>query len=136
MSKLNEYLDAREKLDEMIEKDAKEIVNEAFSVFFRNAPDVDVVQWTQYAPYFNDGEACVFSVHDFNFHTGEPLTEEEVEEIDSYPEWDDVPKRNDDAIEELTSLNIDDLLQSVFGDDCMVVATRDGEFKVSDVSHD
>lgn len=26
-------------------------------------PEVESVRWTQYTPYFNDGEACVFGLH-------------------------------------------------------------------------
>lgn len=29
-------------------------------------------QWTQYTPYFNDGDECVFNVYDINAFTGDP----------------------------------------------------------------
>src|SRR5690606_13308718 len=31
------------------------------------------IQWTQYTPYFNVGDACVFSVHEAFFFTEEQL---------------------------------------------------------------
>lgn len=42
-------------------KDAQAVIAEAISSLL---PEGYAVCWTQYAPYFNDGEACVFSVHD------------------------------------------------------------------------
>lgn len=34
---------------------------------FEAAPQFTAVKWTQYAPYFNDGDACEFSVHEPSF---------------------------------------------------------------------
>ncbi len=35
---------------------------ELFNVY----PEVRAVRWTQYTPYFNDGDPCVFNVHDIS----------------------------------------------------------------------
>lgn len=35
--------------------------------FFDACPEVEAITWTQYTPYFNDGESCEFSVHDKYF---------------------------------------------------------------------
>jgi hypothetical protein len=35
-----------------------------FLEFFQLYPFVTRIQWVQYAPYFNDGVPCVFSVHE------------------------------------------------------------------------
>lgn len=40
----------------------------AFKEFFDACPAVKEVAWTQYAPYFNDGDACEFTVHEPCFH--------------------------------------------------------------------
>ena len=32
--------------------------------FFKNYPEVLVICWTQYTPYFNDGDTCEFGVYD------------------------------------------------------------------------
>jgi hypothetical protein len=34
-----------------------------FSEIFAQTPELKSVGWTQYTPYFNDGDECVFSVH-------------------------------------------------------------------------
>lgn len=52
-------------LNEKMKEKSKELMKEAFRGFFEKYSDVvENVFWTQYAPYFNDGEECVFSVHD------------------------------------------------------------------------
>ena len=44
---------------------SKQLIAQAFSEFFEKYSGiVDSIFWTQYTPYFNDGEACEFSVHD------------------------------------------------------------------------
>ncbi len=54
---------------------AKAVVNEkvkanlakAFVDFFDQNPLIKVIGWAQYTPYFNDGDACVFSVGEVGF---------------------------------------------------------------------
>lgn len=38
--------------------------NEIIKLFFDECPRVQAVLWTQYTPYFNDGEECIFSVNE------------------------------------------------------------------------
>ena len=42
-------------------------IKEVFKQFWEENPDIKVVVWTQYAPYFNDGDACVFRINDPTF---------------------------------------------------------------------
>jgi hypothetical protein len=37
--------------------------------FFEAAPEIKAVVWSQYTPYFNDGEECIFRINDLNFLT-------------------------------------------------------------------
>jgi hypothetical protein len=48
--------------------------------FLVNCPEVTGIHWTQYTPYFNDGETCEFSVNGYYFH----ILEGEDDEIDSF----------------------------------------------------
>jgi len=43
-------------------------------------PGVDAVQWEQYTPYFNDGDVCVFSVHEPEFRMMPIVRKETPEE--------------------------------------------------------
>jgi hypothetical protein len=43
---------------------SKEALLEVFKDFWEGNPEIESLCWTQYAPHFNDGDACVFSVND------------------------------------------------------------------------
>ena len=48
-----------------MQEKSKELMKEAFRDFFETYDNVvENIFWTQYTPYFNDGDACEFSVHD------------------------------------------------------------------------
>lgn len=53
------------KLKYMTEMQAE--FNNAAKAFFEACPGVQAIAWTQYTPYFNDGDPCVFSVGELYF---------------------------------------------------------------------
>lgn len=76
-AKINEVkqleLKTLEELEEMkknymkaVREQGTDIVKAEFAKVFAKYPDLKVVAWVQYTPYFNDGDACVFSVREFN----------------------------------------------------------------------
>lgn len=62
---------------------ARETLNEAFKIFFETVPEITIIRWNQYTPYFNDGDACEFSVHEPNFF----IDEEDMENCDDPYEY-------------------------------------------------
>ncbi len=63
--------------------------NEIIKLFFDECPKVQAVIWSQYTPYFNDGDECVFSVNEPNFVTKNFDTDDlqnpyEYEDSDEY----------------------------------------------------
>jgi hypothetical protein len=50
-------------LRETMKREGKEALKEAFVEFFDKHPEAKEILWTQYTPYFNDGDACTFSKH-------------------------------------------------------------------------
>lgn len=40
------------------------LIKEVFTSFFNETPDIKLIAWTQYTPYFNDGEECIFEIND------------------------------------------------------------------------
>jgi hypothetical protein len=50
------------RLQQEIEDKAKELIKPALREFFEKYDFVAEVRWQAYVPYFNDGEACEFSV--------------------------------------------------------------------------
>ena len=47
-------------------------VREAVKEFLAACPEVKRLRWTQYTPYFNDGEECIFDVHGVYVDIGKP----------------------------------------------------------------
>lgn len=135
---------------EFVEK-SKNAMRSAFNEFFASNPDIDQITWTQYTPYFNDGDPCIFRVNDMTF----TLAKDEVDlsEI-SYPDddekcygaffWDDGGKRIDpipgyrklfDKFVRQVSVLPDEIFMNSFGDHVSVIANKDG-FDVQEYDHD
>jgi hypothetical protein len=60
---ISDQADLKRKFQEQAQGLFKEITKE----FFEKNPGITGVVWTQYTPYFNDGDTCVFSVGDLTF---------------------------------------------------------------------
>lgn len=133
-----------------IEEEGEQALKDRFKDFFETHPDIQAVLWTQYTPYFNDGDSCTFSVHDFRVlfkeEDGEEI-DEDGEEIDVEDEYDggksawSLTRSADPVLKQLgqelgTLSNIpEDVLESIFGDHVQIKATREG-FSVNEYSHD
>ena len=55
-------------LKEKLHKEFQDNVSGIFREFFESVPLVENIVWTQYTPYFNDGEPCEFAVHTPEFY--------------------------------------------------------------------
>jgi hypothetical protein len=140
-------------LRENYQKRGQEIFKLAFKEFFDANPEVHVVGWRQYTPYFNDGDTCEFNCYaeyafvsnakDYeNIQWGEYSGDEEgvwVADSDyGDTEPDLIPQSvidNTDALRSLLSKIDDDVFLDMFGDHVQVFATREG-FDVQEYSHD
>jgi hypothetical protein len=65
---------------EAFQASVQEKFKSVVEAFFNEAPTVAAVTWTQYTPYFNDGEECVFSVNTLYFVREEDLFSEDEDE--------------------------------------------------------
>ena len=132
-------------------------VGHQFKSFFDSYPDVKTIHWTQYAPYFNDGDECVFSVNEPHFTRTEPTEIEDREHAwgegdDGIIEtrvWDSKARRHlvnpdvdanlirdmDTFTGILQSEANEAVMQAMFGNHVWVKAHRDG-FEVDDYDHD
>lgn len=126
---------------------------------FATYPELKSFGWTQYTPYFNDGEPCTFrSQHDYptingnDENSGENEQEEGVIDIvtngsktlsNSSTNWKDVPNLNyNPYYEEIVTtvknfLNLfdDEDMLELFDDHVVVIITADG-IKTEEYSHD
>lgn len=168
MSKLQDQFDKlleeQADLTKRFQEKAQELFKETTKEFFEKNPAITAVIWTQYTPYFNDGEVCEFSVGDPYFTNA---SDEQMEDIASYGEYegeeegvwseadwiltgdsqycidrrkemnlDGVDARSVSKFSKLIqSSEMEDVMQAMFGDHVRVVATRAG-FAVDDHDHD
>lgn len=140
-------------LKKVYQTKAQEIFKLAFKQFFESNPEVNVVGWRQYTPYFNDGEACIFrSLADYAFvSNAKDYTDIQYGNYEGDDEsvWIDDPdygEYNEEAIPNAVAANsialrkmlgkIDnDVFLEMFGDHVRVFATREG-FDVQEYDHD
>jgi len=139
----------RQAYDEL-QKNAEAEFLAFFAKFWEKNPGVEAVIWTQYAPYFNDGDPCEFSVQEMSFTNAKgPDLEDfrhceyegENEEVwsDCYfggkwgsPAPEGVSEEWTNALTRLVhSLVLEPVLKSMFSEDSKVIATREG-FNVDD----
>lgn len=78
MSALGPKLDAIRAAKEVYEaklKDAAEDIKESLVDAVKSIPGVQAVEWNQYTPYFNDGDACNFGINEVYFFTDKSLAD-------------------------------------------------------------
>lgn len=134
MSKLKALTDQLGAVKEKASAEGQDAIKGEFAEIFAADPLLESVTWEQYAPYFNDGDACVFRVHDF---CSAQYNGEEVEE----PAYsgDSIPKPIAKLLLDLQdSLNgsMEPYMADIFGDDVRITAHRDGRFDIDDCDHD
>jgi hypothetical protein len=140
----------------------QELFKEITKEFFEKNPAINAVIWTQYTPYFNDGEACLFSVNDPSFTnaSGEDLDDinygeyegdnvniwvfEDVKwNVNSYKEkYDSIITSGGIDIDScqflesaIKSSEMEDIMETMFGEHSRIVATREG-FDIEEYDHD
>jgi hypothetical protein len=119
-------------------------LTKGFNDIFNLHPEIKAIAWCQYTPYFNDGEACEFGIHDI-YYTTEAIVPDDVEYYDLDGEWKYAPygKPKDTVPDYEKTLHklskfmhsdaMENVMRSVFGDDSFIVAGRDG-FHIYDFS--
>jgi hypothetical protein len=136
--------------------EAKKSLTAVFKEFFDETPEIKVIKWTQYTPYFNDGDTCIFRVNDPTFSNVDDSTlvstygELDMDEYEAKEEglyafegsWsrpDDLPAHvvtNTDLISNLIcSEEMEEVFEAAFGDHVCVTVTRDG-IDIEDHDHD
>lgn len=166
--------DIKAKFEELLEKQrqakrefqvvAQDMLKETFKEFWKLNPGITTVRWTQYTPYFNDGEPCEFGVNDVYFSNVKP---DDLENLSSYGEYEGDDEDtfsgsayqfsadreycrelqtkaykvgvNTASITDLSTLigsaDMKDILLMMFDDHVCVTATCDG-FDVEEYNHD
>lgn len=135
MSTMDKFRAAKEEMKKAREK-AAAIAQDAFkeqcALLFEEMPDLKSFSWSQYTPYFNDGDECVFSAHiDYPDINGEEYCEEKYCKTE---EAKAIAKMGDKVVDFLRNFGDEDY-KDVFGDHVKVTVTREG-MTVEGYEHD
>lgn len=139
----------QQELSKKFQATAQELFKKTTKNFFEKVPEVKCFYWTQYTPYFNDGDTCVFSVGDVYFTNTTDVDniswddyEGEEENVFVFGGWGDCPELSAEAqkaCKELSNLiqsgDFENVMEAMFGDHVKVFATVDG-FDVQEYDHD
>jgi hypothetical protein len=127
---------------------------ESLKSFFELNPGINALRWTQYTPYFNDGDACVFGVNDVYFTNAKG---EQLNDVNSWG-WGEYEGDDEDVWAEsymtylsgkqgvnaasceflssmINSSEMVDIMEQMFGDHVCVTVTREG-IDVEEYDHD
>jgi hypothetical protein len=142
---IEDYTEAKKQFTVAAQESFKEYLKE----FFDANPEIKVIKWQQYTPYFNDGDECVFNVHDVTFSNSDAdnvsawgeLNEEREGEFAFQGTWGmpDEMKAKKDVYDNLNGIicssEMQDIMRAMFGDHVTVSCTREG-IDVDDCEHD
>lgn len=150
---------AKAKLQAFAQQEGKAAIGAAFAKCFEPPTALTKIQWTQYTPYFNDGDACVFSANDPELFMGGESEDDENdgEGDDTYglvsrgrdyckPDSDYNKERRAKLEQKYGTATVaaflsvwsrldDEILLAVFGDHQQITITKD-EVTVEEYSHD
>jgi hypothetical protein len=164
-SRFDALIEEQRALKAKFQTEAQAMFKETMKEFFDKNPGITALKWTQYTPYFNDGDPCEFCVNDVYF-TNAPA--DELENVSVWGEYEGedesvwvVPGMKytlsskyhaEDAAKiraaggvdvdscqlidkMIQSSEMEDIMEEMFGDHVVITATRDG-FDVNDYEHD
>lgn len=128
-----------EKFAQEIKQRGENLLKQGFKNFFDKYPYVGAVSWYQYTVYFNDGEPCPFYVTEFKPHfriqEDEGFVQDDGVKTESYDmDEEELSFVSSECWDDLTDLEsgcqqIEDTMESIFGDHVEIVANREG-FKI------
>lgn len=161
MSFVEDIKKKQEELRDIYRFEGKKNLSAIIEYLFKTYPDIPNIFWTQYTPYFNDGDVCEFNVHEICVSPAKNMDEFlDLQEEDKWYEYCDgfeyvwktgyrdnvvyhVPEQQYHDFHQLNSLvnSCPEIFQEAFGDHCQVIvfAPEPGEkivFHVEDYSHD
>ena len=145
------------KIQDELKQRSADIFESSFKKIFEDNPNLESFSWSQYTPYFNDGDTCYFSAHTDYIYVNDELVDDSdwyhSINIKSYGKYNSVTKKFEGRVEEpnpnfdakmsesvnqivqILNLFDDDFYLQQFGDHMHVKVTRDG-IHTSECDHD
>lgn len=145
-SQIQEFEVKRKVLVSELQKEFPQILEP----LFEQSKRIKSIGWTQFTPYFNDGDECRFRVNigdiDELFINGDRVwdLEDENNWISAKIDYFSKPNPNFDSDEYQILCQINELLNNIpedfykdlFGDHCQVTIYKDGRIQVSEWAHE
>ena len=100
-----------------MQENGEEAIKNYLIKFMNENPTIQAISWCQYAPYFNDGDPCIFRIRSFKVK----IDEDFFNEYDIYDE--ELSKKVEILQEELDSLS--DSLENLWGDNSEITVTKE-----------
>ncbi len=136
----------QEQINQLLEKARAEgqvMFSDACKKLFDAYPELKAFRWTQYTPYFCDGDPCEFGVNEchvaFNIevpeNVGDSWRDDGFYEVRTYRDRVEPFAEIQDAVDTVRGLLSEDTCLSLFGDHVEVTVDRDGA-STSEYSHD
>jgi hypothetical protein len=112
-----------EELRVKLQKTGEQFLAQNFKELFEKYPKLETISWSQYTPYFNDGEECIFrSNHKYADIEGTELSDKEHDVIE-------------EEIKQFMNQLDNELLKNLFGDHVQLVVSKEG-ISVEDYDHE
>jgi hypothetical protein len=83
-SRFDALIEEQRALKAKFQTEAQAMFKDTMKEFFDKNPGITALKWTQYTPYFNDGDPCVFNVNDVTFTNA---TEDELDNVTAWGEY-------------------------------------------------
>ena len=142
MDEFYELLNEYNKTKSIFSEKAISIIKNSIKIIFEKT-QVKAIYWTQYTPYFNDGEECTFEIHSILVSTDTLSTFDEDEKSSNTYAIDYLDSKvfSDYEIELISNLvrilqdeDIAEVLKFSFGDHVAITATEEG-ISIQDHNH-
>lgn len=142
--KFKELQDRLNQAKAIMVAEAKDLFNNVVKDLFEEFPAMNNFSWTQYTPYFNDGDSCSFGVNSEADING--ISSGEIHQAWLYRDWQkkvtNSPASNPElipakeAVQELLEAAPSEMLEFIFGDHMRVTIYRDGTLEAEEYSHE
>lgn len=142
---IQKYREERAKLQRYFTENGMRLFSGLFSDILKKYPNVTSLTWAQYTPYFNDGESCIFGVHnddirlnnddDYNMYVSSYGMDDDVAEHYSFENLSQGQTFCKEIFEVFSQFTDEEMLD-LFGDHVEVTVYSDGKIEIDDYHHD
>lgn len=132
LNKIKTELDIFEAKKKQLVEELRKEFPQMFVELFNKSKCIESVSWTQYTPYFNDGEECVFSANTDWLD----LNGEDYYSRDEIEGWDKTEEAIIQEIKNVLGSIPEDFFRELFGDHAQITLKKNGDIIVTEYEHD